>query len=618
MGRSLPGKPLAAVSFLGLAISLILAVFLFVITGYSGRGLFSPAADSEEGGFYRKLRDYDAAIARAAESADADPKGLIRLLDGLEKDALGVEARLSTLKRRRALAAGVPPLSADRNLYLEAYRNAALRQAAAFPFSQPLAAIAAEASIRFAAESASGKAGSKTAAPEEAGLLAAAEAARDYGSLLADPSFLPLSMAIFILAGDMGNPGRAGTIPQGRERLEAFMEYTGNDGADKTGAAGTADVTDSTGTADPGFLAADAAILSLLRGDIREAGAAIRALLNPREPLQAAASGSVPSRNLRLAAEFFYDFGPPEQAAEIFSRFPDARSIARQADALWLSGRGEAARNLWFTLAAPGGSGQETAAGEFPPELPREILLRCCYNLAVTAGDPVEKNAWFERLLGADAGHVYGSIGYSRLMDGRRAIAFLEGSKLPEREGLADLELLRRRQEIWPIDRIIPETWLILGRHPDTPALYQWGAYFFDRQRQYGETAQLLRTAGQKGFSEPWISFHKAIGLIRDGNLDQGEALLRSIDGENAAWQIPANIGRILEAKRSPAAALEYYEIASSRVKDNREAAKLQLRIARCLRALGRDQESRRSLEYGKTLDGENLNIPLELERLGR
>ncbi|MDR2403568.1 MAG: hypothetical protein LBD78_06015 [Spirochaetaceae bacterium] len=586
MGRSLPGKMPVIACFMGMVLSLLLAGGMVCIVRFSGRDFFSSPAELEESSFYRKLRDYDGAAALTAGSPEsADPERLIRLLDGLEREALGVEAQLSVLKRRRALAAELSSLSAYRDRFLEVYRSAALRQAADFPFSQPLAAVAAEALIRSAAR----------ADTRGESLRAAAEAARDYGGLISDPSLLPLSMAVFILAGDMEDPGRAAAIPRVRERLEAFIE-----------SAGTAN---SGGTA----LAANGALLSLLRGDIREAGAAIRALLKPRDspqPEDSAASAFVSPRIIRLAAEFFYDFGPLEQSAELFSRFPDPRSIARQADALWLSGREEGARNLWFALAVPGEYGEDSAT-------PPEILLRCLYNLAVSSADPVKKNAWFERLLEEDPGQVWGTIGYTRFMDSKRAVAFLESSGLPEQTGLADLELLRRRLETWPVDRVIPETWLLLGRHPQDQALYQWGAYFFDRQRQYAETAQLLRTAGYQGFSAPWMSLHEALGHIREGKLDAGEALLRNIDGENADWQVPANIGRILEAEHSPAAALEYYEIACSRVTDIRDAAKIQLRIARCLRILGRDQESRRALEYGRSLDGENLKIRLELERLG-
>jgi tetratricopeptide (TPR) repeat protein len=179
-----------------------------------------------------------------------------------------------------------------------------------------------------------------------------------------------------------------------------------------------------------------------------------------------------------------------------------------------------------------------------------------------------------------------------------------------------DLELLRRRREAWPVDRIIAETRLLLGRHPEEEGLYQWGAYFFDYQRRYEETVQLLKNAGYHHLDGYWADLHKALALIREGKLNEGEELLKTIPGSAGIWQAPANIARVLEARRAPAAALEYYEIAAAMVKNGKAAAGIQLRIVQCLQALGRSPESRRILEYALDLDPENLNARMELRRL--
>jgi tetratricopeptide (TPR) repeat protein len=114
----------------------------------------------------------------------------------------------------------------------------------------------------------------------------------------------------------------------------------------------------------------------------------------------------------------------------------------------------------------------------------------------------------------------------------------------------------------------------------------------------------------------PWLSLYRGLSSIREGRFDEGEALLREIPQGGGMWEISANRGRILEAKRSFTEALGCYEIAASQVTGNIDAAKIQLRIARCLRSLDRSRESRRVLEYAQTLDRENLNIRLELQRL--
>jgi tetratricopeptide (TPR) repeat protein len=320
-------------------------------------------------------------------------------------------------------------------------------------------------------------------------------------------------------------------------------------------------------------------------------------------------AGPPAPETLRFAAEFFCDFGDPLRGAELFSRLPGEENLARQADALWLSGHGGAARNIWRVLAASPNTG---ASGG------RDRISRSLYNLASTAATPEEKVSFLERFFtegwrAAGSGLTYGIIGYTRLLDSPRAITLLEEQDRAH-EGLLDLELFRRKQDLWPVDRTIAELWLLLGRHPQDEGLYQWGAYYFDRQKQYGETAFLIKTAQENHLEGPWIKLSQGIALVREGRLDEGEALLRELSGR--IWQADANIARILEARRSHAAALEYYEAASARVTAAKDAARIQLSKARCLRALGRFGEIRRVLEYAGELDPENLNIRLELHRL--
>jgi tetratricopeptide (TPR) repeat protein len=164
---------------------------------------------------------------------------------------------------------------------------------------------------------------------------------------------------------------------------------------------------------------------------------------------------------------------------------------------------------------------------------------------------------------------------------------------------------------------VTAEIWLLLGRHPDAEALYQWGAWYFDRQRQYPETALLLRQARLHRMDGPWLALHDTLRLIREGRLDEATVLLQEQHQGGGIWQIPANLGIIMESRRSVTAALDYYETAASLIKDPRDAARVQLRIAHCLHMMGRDQDSRRVLEYAQDLDPDNLNARLELRRLG-
>ncbi|MDR1100177.1 MAG: hypothetical protein LBL28_06810 [Treponema sp.] len=528
------------------------------------------------GSFYYSLREYDDTVRQGRES----PERLNRRLDKLEKEAQGVEAGLSVLKRRRALARINPR-------FAPSCRDAARRAAAAYPYSEPLAALAAAALLEGRALNA-----------DTAGEL------RGYASLLNTAG--PLRVSLHVLLGDFKTPQTAAALPGLDTALDAALPlFRGKIPSPAVEA-----------------LSADLAILKVLAGDTAGAAAEIQGALyqNPVSP------SSVPSPDfLRFAAEFFYDFRDPLRAAELFSRLETEEDLVRQADALWLAGQPGGARNIWTILASPAG----TLPGASVPAAARSL-----YNLALSAGDSREAAALLARLTAlpppgpasaasglipgpAAQSRIYGIIRYSRLMNTAPALALLEeGGKQFPQNPLLDLELLRRRGETWEPGRMIGETWLLLGRRPDAEELYRWAAWYFERQRQPAESAALLKTAARRGFDAPWLRFHEALGLMETGSLDQAVETLRAIPPETAGWEVFANLGRIFESRRSPAAALEYYEAAAAGVQNPVEAARIQIRVARCLQALGRVRESRRVLEYAEDIDPGNLTVRLELNRL--
>jgi tetratricopeptide (TPR) repeat protein len=314
----------------------------------------------------------------------------------------------------------------------------------------------------------------------------------------------------------------------------------------------------------------------------------------------------------------------------LFARLSREDDTAREADALALAGEMQQARTLWRVLASPGAGAER--------EVP--LSIRSLYNLAASSAGG-EERAWLEKLFaelnrpagiaaGIPAGTpaaIFGLIRYTRMLDTPRSIAILADEEL-RKNPLLDLELLRRRLDTWPPDKAPAETWILLGRHPEDERLYQWAAYFFDHQRQYGETAMLLRNAANRQIFGPWIDLHRALALLREGKTNGGEKILKDAlnNGRlspDAAWLYNANLGRIFEGRRSFSAALEYYETAASLVSSTRmpekaAAALVQLRVSRCLQALGRDRESRRAVEYALELDPDNLNARQELHRLTR
>ena len=105
---------------------------------------------------------------------------------------------------------------------------------------------------------------------------------------------------------------------------------------------------------------------------------------------------------------------------------------------------------------------------------------------------------------------------------------------------------------------------------------------------------------------------------MREGKITEAEKILqahyqnpRSID-----WRIAANLGRIQESRRAISSALEYYQSAAAQVRDKPSAAQVQMRLSRCLEALGRSDESRRALEQARELDPGNINIRREYARV--
>ena len=580
--------------FSGLLLLLIIGGSLIAVYAL-GRGY---GFENTEGasGFYGFLREYDyksrgilAAGLNAVQRRELD--SLDTELDRLEKKAEGVESWLSILKRRRQLA------RLDTR-YVQAYRQSAHRAALAYPYSEPLAAVAAAALIQ------------DTAITREA-----ETELRRHLPQLSDARFNSLRLGLHVLLGDFKTPQKAvAALPH---------EFPGK----QLSAALWRSILPTAAEAET--IAADLAIVRLLRGDAAGAAAEIQAILSGDSGDKDA---SPPPELVRFAAEYYYDFGDLLRSAELFSHLQDDKALGRQADALWLANYAANARRIWSMLATP----------------------RSLYNLALTAETPEEAAGLLERLAAlpetaGDPSLQYGLVRYSRLLNAPRAIAILETgkdsfSRLPEKnalpekaplptEALIDLEILRRRTEIGETGRLIAETWLLLGRYPEAEALYRWGAWFFDLQRNYGETALLLRNAARHSFSGQWILIHNALQQARDGNLDEAESLFASIPIVSREWSVAANLGRILETRRAPVRALEQYEAAlaaimgtgeaaggnrydSDNLRRQESAARIQLRIAHCLKSLGRIDESRRALEYALDLNPENLDARLELHRL--
>ena len=558
--NSRPAPMLQATFLSGLILLLLMGG---VIAGiYTTVG--SVVASGQERAFSRLLGEYDNRLRQIMDSTAyaVQLPDLAIALDRLEKRATGVETWLSILKRRRALA------QID-SRYWQNYRQSVQQAAAAYPYAEPVAAIAAAALVHDAA----------ITREKETEL-------RRHSALLTSPRFIPMKLSLHVLLGDLKNQETAAAkLPQDINWYEEIMAWD--------------HLLDA---AEGEAVATDLALMKNDEGGMQEAVAAIQgALAIFRSPAL-----------IHLAAEYFYDFGDMRHSAELFSMLQDEEAVSRQADALWLAGNSARARNVWAAAAETGSPA---------------VQSRFLYNLAVTENSPASSEALLKRLAELDAGdssRLYGLIRYSRLFESPQAIAVLRQAPpvFSPPGALVELEILKRRTD--EAARKTAETWELLNKYPEEENLCEWGAWYFDLHHNYAETALLLRNAARNNFSGEWVSIHEGLRLIREGRLEAAEDTLAGIAPESRSWAALANIGRIQESRHGQARAVEHYNRAMEALLDGdgseenwqANASRIQVRLARCFGALGMIPESREALEYAIDLNPDNLNARFELGRL--
>ena len=391
---------------------------------------------------------------------------------------------------------------------------------------------------------------------------------RDWLPFITDPSFNMLRLSLHALLGDLNSPQRALAIPN-----DIFSD-------------GTEPVT------------LNLSLLKVLRGDYQRASAEIQMLVN-----------GVPSPEaVRFAAEYNYDFGDILRSAELFSMLNTTDALGRQADALYLAGYTDSAISIWTLLA----------------KLPDEISL---YNLAVTSDNGDTAADYLETLVNLKTvsnsnSRQFGLIRYSRFLEYTKALALLRGAlDFPPKEyPYIDLEICKRLAQERNPGLQTAQTWLLLDRHEKDSDLYKWACWFFFFQREYKEALILLNRMDLLQLKEDWINIYKAIYFMIEGQLDQAQEFLRAVIPQDQDWYVSANYGRILEAMRSGARALEQYELAASKLQElgpqkNKTAANVQIHIARCFTAQKKPGDARRALLFALEFDPGNLTAQMELEK---
>lgn len=551
--KILSGNPLKIACVIGLVLTVIISVvLLFNISGRAGEA--PSISTGRRGNFQRELRSYDLNAWPGRIVNGEKPAQIERQLSRLHRQARSIEDQLSALKRHRELAL------IDRQ-YLASYQKAAQSAAEAYNYSAPIAAVASEAMVI----------GGYVLSAEDRNLL------RKYVLRISQTRFDSLELSVHILAGNMDSPLQAVEI-QGLERLISSVPLPPEARRD---------------------LQINEFLLRAAKGDVPGATQKLNTLLSET---------GMEENLVRMGAEFFYDHHSPYRAGELFSRLSGDKDMERAADALVLAGEISGARNIWFALASPDN-------------------FRSLYNLAASSATPAEELSWLEQLLRGDIREniqrIYSIIRYTRLKEASQSIAILEEQKTVP---MLDLELLRRRLETLPPTRATAEVWMLINRNRQEEALYEWAAWYFDHQKIYGETARLLKEAERSGISANWIQLHKGLALSREGKINESEKIFNEALAESEGkqiidWRLYANLGRINENRRAVSAALAQYEAAAAiaaaegpRGKPDR--ALLQMRISRCLEALGRSREAERAMEYALELDPDNLIIRRELRRL--
>jgi len=485
--------------------------------------------------FTRALRQYDTLFENIS-GTPADYKRLSRELDRIEKTAIGVESWLSVLKRKRTLSRLYPPS-------MENYRISVNSALAAYPMSQPVAAIASESLIK------------DSAINNEAEIKL-----RSWLEFLTDPLFQKLSLSLHVLLGDFSSPKKAAAIPS------SFQ-------------------TDGTEAITNNLI-----ILKIIRSDINSASQDIQSMLY-----------TVPGEDsLRLAGEFYYDFGDLQKSAEIFSWIKGDKALARQADALYLAGYEETARTIWLILS--------------DSSCPQSI-----YNLGITSVNSDEASLLFQRLINIDSSvRQYGLISYSRMLEFPEAIVLLQNTDglQPSNNPYIDLEIIRRQAQRWELGRQIAEAWLLLDRHHGNNDMYQWAAWLFLFQRNYIELKILLNRFEMHQFTDQWVNICKAIQLMFDGELETAEILLEEIPQEEAPWVVHANLGKISETQLSARNALEQYRLALTKINNQKTASRIYVNIAGCYSSMKFPEEAMIALLNALELDSANMVARFELDRL--
>lgn len=508
---------------------------------------------SDSSHFFAELRFIDGLL----QAADPDTAAVSERLDRLEQQISGSDYHLSLLKRRRQLAALYPE-------YQESYYSSLQKLRTLFPYSEKIAVIAL-----------SGLVSAKTVLSEED-----KNRVKELASLIRDERYLPL----LVLAN-----ARLGTF----ERVKTATENTTalNLLEDACRLYALPAVSEASYTT-------DAALLRIVKGDRIAALSVLDRYIEKNQDTVE----QVPAALFYLAALLQYDFGDLSRAALYAKKVQGIRAELLLADIQYKNASYTEARYIWQQLL------QNQLLAE-------KYLTDVLYNLAMSSTDIEQKKQYLEMLLERIPSHVHASIAYSRILDDTEAVSYLT-PLAKDGSPLLKLELIKRTAGTQGIDRTIGELWLLINQYPEFAQLYPWAAYYMNLTGRHEEAELLLQYAQRYQVDSDWSLQYKAFYAIQHDKLDEAEKVLRSAESETVSWHIAANLAVIMEARRSPASAIELYQLADSACTDSLLRSEIQLRIANNFYAMNRVDDAVRSLEYALDLDKGNMKARAALRRM--
>ncbi len=462
-----------------------------------------------------------------------------------ESLVVGTESSLSVCRRaREAYTSGAVSAAFCADL--------AGRLSDRFPHNSALAAVAADASLN----------------------ADRGEKAISYAGRISDQSLRPVALKVFVRTGALDHPDSAGrTSFNWRSTLSSTTEAP-------------SDTLSSSLFIDT--------LLSLLQAGDRDS---VILALKSAPP----ADGS--PQYLSNLGDIAYSLGLYDMAYGAFRLLgPDDGNPLRVADAAALGGMQDEASSIWKALYGPlipkVGHGLGVNTVTHPPGP--------WYSYARSLGSELDRAAVCEALLSVYPEYESAAVLLARSAGTdvhARSIAEASLAGSVSKGGLGALEVLRRQTDALDPWALAPKLWLALNAHPKSEFFAHWCAWRFSLAGDYDDALRVAQGFKDSVGDRPWMRYYEGLSGAIAGKVDEAAAAFRAAPAEDGDWRIAANLGLLEVSRLDRAKALKLFETAVALAKDHEVKARLLVDVAAQLKALGKESDSSRTLEYALSLD---------------